>query len=304
MPAPAAVPVADLPFQLAPANRFTIEQLAAAYNQTRVDYLVPMPMNAARLAEYIQHYDVDLERSVVAVADDEMLGLGMLGVRSGRTWITRLGVLPGKRRRGLGWALSQALLAANPELRAERTILEVIKNNTPAYNLFLKHGFEVTRELVVLRRPPGPPAHPPSGEARELDRAEALARLVARPDPQSWITETESLAHLEHLTGLGLVLPDGGRGWLVWQVQMFRGFPLLLSHLTLHAERGDAAGVGRALLAHLYQRYPNLDTHTENIPAGDPHLPAFTDQGFMETFRRLEMHRLNRQGNTQNDFST
>jgi len=73
------VPVTDLPFQLAPASRFTIEQLTAAYNQTRVDYLVPMPMNAARLAEYIQHYDVDLERSAVALADEQMLGLGMLG---------------------------------------------------------------------------------------------------------------------------------------------------------------------------------------------------------------------------------
>jgi ribosomal protein S18 acetylase RimI-like enzyme len=294
--APAAVPVTDLPFQLAPASRFTIEQLTAAYNQTRVDYLVPMPLNAARLAEYIQHYDVDLERSVVALADEQMLGLGMLGVRPGRAWITRLGVLPGKRRRGVGWVLSQALLAAGDELGAERTILEVIKNNTPAYNLFLKHGFEVTRELVVLRRPPGPPAHPPPGEARALGRAEALARLAARPDPQSWITGTESLAHLEHLTGIQLVLPDGGRGWLVWQVQMFRGFPLLLSHLALRTEQGDPARVGNALLAHLYQQYPDLDTHTENFPAQDPHLPAFFDMGFMESFRRLEMHRLNRRG--------
>jgi ribosomal protein S18 acetylase RimI-like enzyme len=296
MSAPAAVSVAAMPFQLVPASRFTIEQLTAAYNRTRVDYLVPMPMNTARLAEYIQHYDVDLERSVVAFADEQMLGLGMLGVRPGRTWITRLGVLPGERRQGVGWVLAQALLAASEGLGAPRIILEVIKNNTPAYNLFLKSRFEVAGELVVLRRPPGPPPRAPVGEVRWLARADSLGCLAARPGPQAWLMETESLAHLEHLTGIHLVLPDGSRGWLVWQVQMFRGFPLLLSHLTLHAERGNPVEVGRALLAHLYQQYPDLDTHTENIRASDPHLPALIDMGFVESFRRLEMHRLNRRG--------
>ena len=52
--------------KLIPASQFTIEQLAAIYNQTRVDYMVPMPMNAARLAEYIATYDVKLEHSLVA----------------------------------------------------------------------------------------------------------------------------------------------------------------------------------------------------------------------------------------------
>jgi len=294
MSAPAASPNTTLPFQLAPASQFTIEQLTAAYNQTRVDYLVPMPMNAARLAEYIHQYDVDLDRSFVALAEDRILGLGMLGVRANRTWVTRLGVLPGERRHGLGRALVNALLAASEELSAGLTVLEVIKNNTPAYNLFAHCGFKAVGELVVLRRPPGPPAHPPPGEARSLDRAGAMMRLAVRPGPQSWITETESLAQAERLTGIALTLPDDSQGWLVWQLQMFRSFPTLLSHLSLRTEQGDAAAVGRALLAHLYRQYPDLDTHTENIPTGDPHLPAFFDMGFVESFRRIEMRRSRR----------
>src|SRR5450756_913907 len=74
----------DTSLQLVPASSFSIHQLVAAYNQTRVDYLVPMPMNAARLAEYIHVYDVDLDRSQVAVEGDQILGLAMLGVRPGR----------------------------------------------------------------------------------------------------------------------------------------------------------------------------------------------------------------------------
>ena len=63
------------------ASQFSIEDLTEAYNQTRVDYMVPMPMNAARLAEYVDVYDVDMDKSVVAMNGTGMLGLGMLGIR-------------------------------------------------------------------------------------------------------------------------------------------------------------------------------------------------------------------------------
>ena len=96
--------------KLIPASQFTIEQLTAIYNQTRVDYLVPMPMNALRLAEYISTYDVDLEHSLVALQDDALLGVAILGVRDGRAWLTRLGVLPNTRRNGIGEALTTGLI--------------------------------------------------------------------------------------------------------------------------------------------------------------------------------------------------
>jgi ribosomal protein S18 acetylase RimI-like enzyme len=291
MSAPPSQPDRVAAFQLVPACQFTIEQLTAAYNQTRVDYLVPMPMNAARLADYIHVYDVDLDRSFVAVADGQTLGLGMLGVRPGRTWITRLGVLPVRRRRGVGRAITQALLGASEALGAGLTLLEVIKNNDPAYNLFVACGFQVTRELVVLRRPPGPPPQPPAGEVRRLDRAEVQARLAQRPPGASWVTQTESLLRAEGLMGLALSLPDGGQGWLIFQQQRHGRFLVILSRLTLHTEQGDPVVVGRELLAHLHHRYPELDTHTENIPISDPHLPPFFDLNYVEAFRRIEMRR-------------
>src|SRR6266508_3344946 len=74
------IPMPDSSVRLLPASQFTIEELTSAYNLTRVDYLVPMPMNAARLAAYVNVYNVDMERSWVAVDDSQMLGLAMLGV--------------------------------------------------------------------------------------------------------------------------------------------------------------------------------------------------------------------------------
>src|SRR5512133_3105571 len=133
-----SVMMPDSSVRILPASQFTIEELTIAYNQTRVDYMVPMPMNAARLASYVKVYDVDMDRSWVALDGDEMLGLAMLGVRPGRTWVTRLGVLPNRRRRGTGEALSRALMDGTRELGRPLSILEVIKGNTPAYELFHK----------------------------------------------------------------------------------------------------------------------------------------------------------------------
>jgi hypothetical protein len=83
------MPASEASFDLIPASAFSYEELTDAYNHTRIDYLVPMPMNAARLHEYVQIYDVDLGSSIVAVDGNEILGLAMLGVRERRGWITR-----------------------------------------------------------------------------------------------------------------------------------------------------------------------------------------------------------------------
>jgi len=38
-------------------------------------------------------------------------------------------------------------------------------------------------------------------------------------------------------------------------------------------------------------RFFDLDTQVENIPVNDPHLPAYYDLGYVESFRRIEMYR-------------
>jgi hypothetical protein len=146
-------PVPDPTIRLLPASQYTIEELTNAYNQTRVDYMVPMPMNAARLAAYIKTYDVDMERSWVAIDDNEILGLAMLGVRPGRTWVTRLGVLPVRRRRGTGEALTLALLEGTRQLGRPLSILEVIKGNFPAHQLFLKVSMRHASCLYCVAHP-------------------------------------------------------------------------------------------------------------------------------------------------------
>jgi ribosomal protein S18 acetylase RimI-like enzyme len=269
------------------AVQFSIQALTDLYNQTRVDYLVPMPMSVDRLTEYIRDFDVDLSCSCVARASDhQVLGLGMLGLRGNRTWITRLGVLPVTRRSGAGDAMMDYMLEKTEALNLKETHLEVIKNNEPAHKLFLKKGFHDIDVYLVMRRAPHSIVEPPIGDIKWLDRDEALQTLKNYPDHLTWINATESMENSPDVSGMRIQLPDGGRGWLVYRIQKF-----FLSHLVMHTEQGNPVEVGTQLLSHLYTRYPRMDTYAENILESDPHLPAFRSLAFFENFSRIEMHR-------------
>jgi ribosomal protein S18 acetylase RimI-like enzyme len=282
---PLGQPEIASPPGLVAASQFSFEELTAAYNQTRVDYIVPMPMNATRLREYVHNYNVDMDASAVAVDGDQMLGLVMLGVRPRRTWITRLGVLPVKRRRGSGRVLMECLIEQSCRLKADHIVLEVIKGNTPAYCLFHKLGFRDVRELLVLRRPPGPPAIDVTPYlVTTLDYQQAVAQLSQRQSIPSWLDEKVSLENAGKLAGLRVELSNGDWGWLVYQNTVFQ-----LSRLVLQTEVGDPHQVGLALIHALHTHHPAQDTNTENLPTDDPHWPALRELGYLEAFRRIEM---------------
>ncbi len=275
--------------ELISADHFTMQELTELYNQTRVDYLVPMPMNADRLAEYVHDFDVDLQHSsVVRDADGQILGLCMLGVRRNITWITRLGVLPAARRTGAGSALMEQMLKNTDSLGFKETHLEVIKNNLPAYTLFMKNGFRETGNYLVMRRAPRPPMEPPAAQTTWLDYDHALEKLITYPEHITWINAFESMRNSPNTEGLALQLPNGGAGWLVYRNTKFT-LRSTLSHLIIHTATGNPQEVGTALLAHLHARFPQHDTYAENILDADPHLPAFQTLGYFTNFSRIEM---------------
>jgi len=279
------MPVDQETVELIPASAFSYEELTDAYNHTRVDYIVPMPMNAAKLQEYVETYNVDLDASAVAVDGYEILGLAMLGIRAGRAWITRLGVIRNNRRRRTGWTLVTHLIEQARQKKARYVILEVIENNTPAYNLFIKKGFKETRQLLVLRRPPGSPQiEAPAAEVRPLGYVEARYLLDNRSSKPSWIDEKESLLNAGNLGAYYATLAEGSTGWLVYQNTVFQ-----LGRLVLQTEVGNPLTVARVLLHALHSEHSAQDTKTENLPLNDPHWPVFKEMGYIEMFRRNEL---------------
>ncbi len=279
--------------ELIPAEQFSMEELTAAYNETRVDYIVPMPMNVARLMEYIEFYDVDLSASWVVVDGKQKLGLAMLGVRDGRAWITRMGVLPAGRRRGTGGVLMEHLIQSANERGIDNIWLEVIKNNTPAHKMFLKFGFTETRELVVARRPPTPTIDPPDildgltvEQVTTLDRDDTLRYMACRKTRPNWLIQSESMQHVPNLSAFLVDLSDGGKGWVSYNASMFQ-----LTRICVGVLEGDVPKVTAAALLTLHRYNPVQDAIMENLPLTDPKWLGFQALGYFESFRRIEMLR-------------
>lgn len=267
------------------ASAFSYQELTDAYNQTRVDYLVPMPMNASKLREYVITYDIDMMASAVAIDGNGVLGLSMLGLREGRAWISRLGVIQRNRRGGTGTALVQRMIDGAEQNGADYVIIEVIKNNEAAHNLFTKLGFKHLRELLVLGRPPGPPKITvPKAKVKLIKYDEAIALLKTRRSKPTWVEETESMTNAGNIEAFHAKLQNGDEGWLVFQNTIFQ-----LSRIILQTEVGDPVEVGKVLLHHLHTEYAKKDTKTENLPTKDEHWPAFQAMGYFPMFRRNEM---------------
>ena len=137
--------------ELIPASEFSLEQLVKVYNDTRADYLLPMPMTVEHLREYVRVYDVDLSASVVAVEGKRLIGVCMVGLRGS---VTRLGVADGEA----AGCPPAGTLPGTAQAWARRARSRVIADNEAGQRLFeggLPHG-----GLLVLRRPavrlPGP----------------------------------------------------------------------------------------------------------------------------------------------------
>lgn len=273
--------------QLVPASQFTIEELTAAYNQTRVDYIVPMPMTAQRLRQYVNTYDISLDASAVAIDGDDILGLCMLGIREQRAWITRLGVLPVKRRHGAGQALMEYEIEQAVRYGLSTIYLEVIVGNAPAYALFSRLGFVEERHLLILRRPPGSPPEAPLSpvEATWVEPEETLNYLSSRPWRAAWTNQAESIANAGDVRALHLVeLDSGNAGWVTYQQTA-----LQFKRVMLAPSPGSELAPAFSLLHHLHSSGPLLDTIAENVPAEAPHLADFYALGYVESFARIEM---------------
>lgn len=276
------------PFPLMSASNFTADELAEIYNAGRVDYIVPMPMNAKRMQSYVRMYDIDLDASVVIFDNENRpAGIGMLGIRDDRGWITRLGIIPARRLGGMGICMMQGLIQNARDRHVRLLQLEVIEGNTPAHALFKKCGFQETRNLMVIRRPPHtPPGEPPIAGAvvSQLTPDQIWAYLAQRGPGASWVNENASLVKVEKLEGLRVRLPSGYTGWIIYHRKTFE-----LTHVVLHTPPHVREQMTVALLYYLHTLHIEQDTKIENIPVTEITLPILQQFNYIEEFRRIEM---------------
>ena len=170
--------------QLRPSTELTHGELAALFTAAYEGYFVPFAVDEATLRYMVDVFDLDLGRSLVAVADGAPVGLANLGRRGACTWLGGVGVVASRRGEGIGELLTRRLLEQAGAVGATEMQLEVIVDNHPAISLYDKLGFVRTRELEVLSLA-AESADGADAESASLDAARTFVREL-REGEEPW----------------------------------------------------------------------------------------------------------------------
>jgi GNAT superfamily N-acetyltransferase len=251
-----------LSVELRSARAFSLGQRAELFTAAYQGYLMPFHIDERALGWMQEKFDFDLDASRIAYRDGKPVGLVNLAVRDRDAWIGGVGVVSSARRGGVGEALMRA---AHEEARArgiERVWLEVIVENTGAYALYEKLGYELVQDVEVWTLPSSEGSH----EGREVPPAEAKARLPERHEP--WQRADGTLAHYDDVRGL---VTDSG-------AMLF----CVRSSAQLQQYAGDPEPLLRALRTF-------GDVSILNLPADDPAAEILRELGGSVTVRQHEM---------------
>src|SRR4051812_22976769 len=255
-----------LTVELRSANSVPFAALTELFNRAYEGYVIPFRLDEALLRFMVETYDLDLDASRVAFDGDEAVGLGNLGLRGEDAWIGGVGVVTSARRQGIGETLMRALHAEARERGVRNVWLEVIDRNESAYELYVKLGYRVVRELEVWSLA----AAGDGGAAREVPAAEARARVrELREGREPWQRADATLDNLDDLHGL--VTDDGAA--------VFRG--------TSAVQLLQIAGGGTDELLRTLRGFGYVSVL--NLPDDDPAADALRVLGAAPAVRQREM---------------
>ncbi len=259
--------------ELRPATAFPHAELVALFTAAYEGYSIPFAVDEPTFAFMVDAFDLDLAHSLVAVDDDRAVGLANLGRRGRRTWLGGVGVLPSKRREGIGELLTRSLLDRAAAVGATEMTLEVIVENEPAIRLYEKLGFVRRRELDVIALERGG-----SDEAADEVPLAVAQRLVraGREGDEPWQRSDDTLAHLaaRQPAPLGLAADDAAA------IYRLSGESVSLV---------QAAGDGPALQAVLSTLRAKGTVSAVNYPSDGSVAGALRAAGANVTLRQYEM---------------
>ncbi|MGC8781597.1 MAG: GNAT family N-acetyltransferase [Anaerolineae bacterium] len=277
-------------FSLVPALRVSPADRAELINRAYADYYVPMHLAAEQMAFIDRFYDVDLERSVVAVAGRKVIGLALLARRGRQGWISGVGVVPEHRRRGVGRAMIGRLLENATAAGLDEISLEVIVQNTAARQLYAGLGFRETRELLIWRRPVESDALPIPAE--RLTPADPASLLTAcrpwRDGSATWQRAEATLAHMAAAGRLQGYRLDRATGPVACCLVSGHGDALSLLDVAIDPTT-DIVTPGRTLLQALAHMHRGQAMTISNVPADDPLNRVLAALRFLVTVRQVEM---------------
>jgi ribosomal protein S18 acetylase RimI-like enzyme len=274
---------------LMPATAFSYADLARLLNQAYADYYVTIQLNPYQFERMCIDMDVDLAGSLVARADDQLVGLSLLSVRASEGWVSGVGVRPKWRRRGIARSMIQALQALARERDLARVRLEVLAQNRSAIALYESEGYTAYRDLLVLRLAPMQMATPPSWAGLLSVRPASLLEMydTLHEVPPSWQCALPTLRkRTDHLHGLAAYEDSRLVAYVLYQPQHDACGVFDVAVDPSHPSR---LALANRLLYAVHASQPTLGGFVINLPAQDPLLPAFFDLGYYVWQRQHEM---------------
>lgn len=271
----------------------SLETLYNSFKEAFSDYQIDMNMSIIKFDQMITRKGFDPEASVGLFDGNELIGFVLNGIRKidKRKWAAYdlgTGIIGEFRGKGL----SYKILIYNEEILKERNIrlyiLEVLKNNPTAIEVYKNRGFEVTREFTCYEI-----------DKRNYDLTknthEVVSRIMTIGDwnnikefwdrSPSWQNSIDSIVDVKELFRVSVVL-NGDK---------------IIGYGVIDLETGDIPqlavengyrhqGVGRSILNDLVKetksekiRVINIDD--ENISVKE----FFTNLGFEEFASQYEM---------------
>ncbi len=277
-------------YRILPASQFPPARLTSILNACYEDYVTPIRFHPDQFTFFVRAHDVLLDHSLVAVDDQEPIGMVMLARRGNRGWVSGLGVLPSHREQGVARALMEGVMEQARALGLKHLQLEVVSGNQRAKALYGALGWEMGRELLVWERDEvqGPlPIH--RERAVEMDPAHLLEYYFDawHEVPPCWQREKATLIHYIDL---------GMKGWAILRderpVAYVLGFLPSEGRMPLMDVAVDPAvgykSAGRAMIQNLHTMFKTT-TQLPNEPVTSPLNYLFAAMAYHVILRQHEM---------------
>ena len=128
-----------------------IEKLHSAFVEAFSNYEVKLDLSISQLSQSLKRRGYAPKASICASDDDMLVGFLLNAIRQWNDKLTAYdtgtGVINEYRNKGISSNLFLNALQSLKEMEVKQYLLEVIKSNTPAINLYKKQGFKVSREF-------------------------------------------------------------------------------------------------------------------------------------------------------------
>ena len=132
-------------------SKTSIETIHQAFEKAFADYEEPFDMTVAQLQYMIERRGFNRKLSFGAFDGEELVGFTLNGIGKWNDELTAYdtgtGIIQEFRKQGIATRIFEESLPILKKNNVNQYLLEVIKTNTKAFDLYKKAGFEVQREF-------------------------------------------------------------------------------------------------------------------------------------------------------------